>query len=65
MYDYRTLISSGLFSDIIFSKRRSHLSTTLACFNNFNKTDSEKYEEMYDSNTKCNIENIDHQLSDL
>ena len=27
---------------ILFSKRRSHLSTTLACFNNFNKTDSEK-----------------------
>ena len=50
---------------VIFSKRRSHLSTTFACFNNFEKTDSEKYEEMYDRNTKCYIENIDHQLSDL
>ena len=50
---------------IIFSKRRSHLSTTLACFNNFNKTDNEKCEEMYGRNTKCYIENIDHKLSNL
>ena len=50
---------------IIFSKRRSHLSVSLACFNTYKKTDSEKYEEMCDSNTKCYVENIGHQFSDL
>ena len=40
---------------------------SLKCFNNFNKTDSEKINEeiLNDKNTKYYIENICHQFPDL
>ena len=48
------------FTFIIFSET---ISST--CFNNFNKTDNEKNEEIYDRDAKYYIENICHEFPDL
>ena len=46
------LLKRDVLFYIIFSKRSSQLPISLTCFNNFNKTDNEKHEEIYDRNIK-------------
>ena len=48
----------SVFHDIF--KKTFTLINKFSVFYTFNKTDSEKYEEMYDMNTKCYAENIGH-----